>query len=112
MTPGEDHADLIEVDILKAMRAKFERGRERHGHGEWVGPPPLVCAHDEALDLLVYLDQESRNAGEDEVMVELMRKTLDLIQGVRTALRIRMPQRVEPPHSADCGLVSPTGKPD
>lgn len=88
-----DHSDLIRVDpIERAMAIKFARGRKEYGDAEWVGPAPLICAHDEILDCLVYLDQhlkggQTRKAPET-MTHELVKQARNLCQGVRLLIDI------------------------
>ena len=82
-----DHSDLIHVDALQAVYIKYDRGREEHGRGEWVGSRGLVQAHDEVLDAIAYLIQERDAHDVDSDVVDaLVRSLLDTLQGVRTAI--------------------------
>ncbi len=81
------NADLLRLDPIKAISEKSKRGRERHGE-EWVGLRPILEAHDEALDLGAYLFFELEKAEIDQSLLEeLVRQTLNLIQGVRIAIQ-------------------------
>jgi hypothetical protein len=84
-----DHSDLIGLDVFEAMRIKFDRGRKRYGEESWVGPPALVCAHDEILDFLVYVDQAiQKGAIGERLGHELMKTGVDLRQGIQTAISV------------------------
>jgi len=81
-----DHSDLIHVDPMRAVEIKYQRGRERYGP-EWVGPRPIVCAHDEVLDTLAYVLYERDADDIDEGHIdELVTRLLDVLQGVRMAI--------------------------
>ena len=91
---SEDHSDLIDVPVPRAMEIKFNRGRANYDHGPWVGPDPLYCSHDEILDFLVYIHKASSDGSIDEDMTHnLMKQGLDLIQGVRVAIKIHESKR-------------------
>jgi len=47
-------SEYIDMEEAEAIAAKFAAGRERYGNG-WKGEHPLIEAHAEVLDLLVYL---------------------------------------------------------
>ena len=86
--PAEDHTDLIsDIDMIDAINEKFKRGRLKYG-GEWFGHRPIVEAHEEALDLGAYLfrDQE-RGEIDERLLHELVMQTLNLIQGIRVAIK-------------------------
>ena len=81
-----EHGDLLNIDPLKAIAEKYRRGREAHGP-DWVGDRPILEAHDEVLDLGAYLFRELEIAEIDQQLLEeLVRQTLNLIQGVRVAI--------------------------
>jgi len=84
---ASDHSDLMKLDVDQAIAVKFQRGREKYGSAEWVGPEPIVAAHDELLDAAVYIGLERMTAnGDDErarALEALMRIVLDAIRGVR-----------------------------
>lgn len=80
------HSDLIEMDIHSAIREKFDRGRKVYG-GEWVGPHPLICAHDEILDTLAYLRKCEREMDSD-LFFQLFHQSVDLLRGIRVAISI------------------------
>lgn len=84
----EDHTDLIHGhDMIDAINEKFARGRKKYG-GEWHGHRPIVEAHEEALDLGAYLFREQERGDIDEMLLhELVMQTLNLIQGIRTAIK-------------------------
>ena len=81
-----DHSDLIGIDVNEAVTIKFERGRKRYDNGPWVGPDPLLCAHDEMLDFLAYIGKSAQNGLDHDLAYELLRQGFDLIQGVRIAI--------------------------
>lgn len=84
-----DHSDLIELDVFDAMRLKFERGRQAYGDQAWIGPPPLICSHDEIVDYLVYIDQAKQMGMLNDMMGHsLFLKAIDLRQGTQTAIRM------------------------
>ena len=77
-----DHSDLLRYSIDDAINEKWRRGREAYGGGDWVGPPPEVCAHDEGLDLASYL----LAVPSSDLRDELLRQMYNVIQGVRTLI--------------------------
>jgi len=82
-----NHFDLLRIDPLQAINEKSRRGRQRYG-AEWVGHRPILEAHDEALDLGAYLFFELEKGELDRQLIEeLIRQTLNLIQGVRVAAK-------------------------
>ena len=93
-----DHSDLIDVDIFRAIKIKFDRGRKEHGHGPWVGPSPLICAHDEVLDFVAYL-QKAYEIGDisESMSFQLINHGVDLIQGLRLAISSLPDQKKNPP---------------
>ena len=85
-----DHSDLIDVDVFRAVQIKFDRGRKHYKDGPWVGPSPLICAHDEVLDFVAYV-QKASEIGEisEDISFQLIRQGVDLIQGLRLAILVR-----------------------
>ena len=85
----EDHADLIDESIepIKAITVKLHRGRIKYGP-DWVGKRAILEAHDEALDLGAYLLTEYENDSDIDykLMEELLRETINIIRGIRTAI--------------------------
>lgn len=83
---GDGQSDLINVEPLRAVEIKYQRGREKYGP-KWVGPRPIICAHDEVLDCLAYVlyERDSDDIGNIHID-ELTKRLLDLLQGVRTAI--------------------------
>ena len=82
-----DHSDLISMEIDEAIREKFKRGRLVYGDQPWVGPHPLLCAHDEILDTLAYLTQCQSEMNED-LFFNLFHQSVDLLRGIRVAISI------------------------
>jgi len=81
-----DHSDLIGVDLETAIELKYQRGREKYGNEEWIGPEPIVAAHDELLDAAVYIGLERMvepNGKRAIALDELMTRILDAVRGVR-----------------------------
>lgn len=85
---SSDHSDLIDMDIDEAIDEKFNRGRLVYGDEAWVGPHPLVCAHDEILDTLAYL-REAKDDLEDRLFFQLFHQSVDLLRGIRVAISIQ-----------------------
>jgi hypothetical protein len=84
-----EHSDLIDMEVTRAMEMKFERGREKYGSTEWVGPSPLFCAHDECLDLLAYLNRaKAEGLLDEELAYNLIKSGIDMVRGVRVAIGI------------------------
>ena len=88
--PDDETLDtlLLDLDLIRAIQEKFQRGRERYGDA-WVGKRPIYEAHDEALDLGAYLLHELKTSKDidETLLAELIRQTLNLIQGVRVAIK-------------------------
>ena len=83
----QDHSDLIHVDPMNAISIKWQRGRERYGD-EYVGARPIVECHAEILDACAYLWYERGSKDLDtDVVDELMRNLLGVLEGVRTQIR-------------------------
>ena len=89
MENSEDHADLIDESIepITAIEEKLRRGRIKYGP-DWVGKRAILEAHDEALDLGAYLLTEYENYSDidDKLIEELLRETINIIRGIRTAI--------------------------
>ncbi len=89
MENSEDHADLIDESIepITAIEEKLRRGRIKYGP-DWVGKRAILEAHDEALDLGAYLLTEYENDSDidDKLIEELLRETINIIRGIRTAI--------------------------
>jgi hypothetical protein len=85
---SSDHSDLIDFGIDEAIDEKFNRGRLVYGDEAWVGPHPLVCAHDEVLDTLAYL-REAEADMTSELFFQLFHQSVDLLRGVRLAIAIQ-----------------------
>ena len=89
MENSEDHADLIDESIepITAIEEKLHRGRIKYGP-DWVGKRAILEAHDEALDLGAYLLTEYENYSDidDKLIEELLRETINIIRGIRTAI--------------------------
>jgi hypothetical protein len=89
MENSEDHADLIDESIepIEAIEEKLRRGRIKYGP-DWVGKRAILEAHDEALDLGAYLLTEYENYSDidDKLIEELLRETINIIRGIRTAI--------------------------
>lgn len=88
----EDHTDLIDerLDPIKAIEEKLRRGRVKYGP-EWIGRRPILEAHDEALDLGAYLLTEFNDKDstiDTRLIEELMRTTINIVHGVRIAIRL------------------------
>ena len=82
-----DHSDLIGMEIDAAISEKFNRGRSVYGDEAWVGPHPLICAHDEILDTLAYLRKCEREMDSD-LYFQLFNQSVDLLRGIRVAISI------------------------
>ena len=89
MENSEDHADLIDESIepITAIEEKLRRGRIKYGP-DWVGKRAILEAHDEALDLGAYLltEYEIYSDIDDKLIEELLRETINIIRGIRTAI--------------------------
>lgn len=82
------HRDLLTIDPIKAVDEKMRRGREIHGP-EWVGDHELYELHEEQLDSGAYTMKALRGPISEPLrkhLEDLMRATLNHIQGVRTAI--------------------------
>ena len=94
----QDHTDLIDESIepITAIEEKLRRGRIKYGP-EWVGKRAIIEAHDEALDLGAYLLTEYDNYSDIniELIEELMRDTVNIIRGIRTAILMTTTKRGE-----------------
>jgi hypothetical protein len=51
---SDDQRELWQLDLDTAMRRRWDEGRARYGEA-WRGRHPLVEAHEELVDALVYL---------------------------------------------------------
>lgn len=87
LEPAPPDTLLFDLDPIKAIAEKYRRGRARYGE-EWVGQRAILEAHDEALDLGAYLfkELEDHDGLDEQLLEELIRQTLNLIQGVRVAI--------------------------
>lgn len=89
----ENNIDLIshELHPLLAIKEKLRRGVVKHGD-EWVGHPPLIEAHDEALDLGAYLIVaigRSDSPSEIRMLEELLDRTIVMIKRLRQVIIIK-----------------------
>tara|TARA_Y100001970_G_scaffold270723_1_gene364984 strand:+ start:498 stop:788 length:291 start_codon:yes stop_codon:yes gene_type:complete len=85
------HADLLRLEPLPAIAEKWRRGRARfraEGFDDYTGGHELFEAYEEALDLGAYLLRALERTDVDRDLCEqLVRDTLNLIQGVQTAAK-------------------------
>jgi hypothetical protein len=85
------HADLLALDPFPAVREKWKRGRAHFaelGFDEYTGGHPLIESFEELLDTGAYLLLALERTDVDRDLCEqLMRDTLNLIQGVQTAAK-------------------------
>jgi len=51
--------DLVDLPLEEALEEKWRRGREKYGP-EWAGEHPLIEAHSEALDGVIYCREAAR----------------------------------------------------
>lgn len=62
VTPNAIMRARMALPLEDAVAEKFAAGRACHGP-VWQGDRPLVEAHDDALDVLAYLEEEIRQNG-------------------------------------------------
>ena len=83
------HADLLPLEPIGAIHAKWDRGRAEFaekGFTEYEGGHPIYEAFEEALDLGAYLLMALERTDVDrELCEQLVRDTLNLIRGLKTA---------------------------
>ena len=67
--------NLWELDVYDAMEVRWLQGRARYGE-EWRGRHPLVEAHEEAIDMLVYLAVARGEGSPVDSAIELLIRTI------------------------------------
>ena len=72
---GSKSSQLWELPLDDAVRLKFELGREGKGD-KWEGKHPLVEAHEEVLDALVYIAVDGGHSRALEMVAEELRETI------------------------------------
>ena len=79
--------------VLRDAADRWQRGRETHGKGEWVGRPPLEECYEELLDTINYLQEHIRQCPEDrQWAVNVIQFTLADARVVRTRILERNPK--------------------
>ena len=95
MTRNEAARARFGMSIADAVVDKFLVGREQYGD-KWKGDHPLVEAHDDALDVLAYLDQAESREDADEARISVAKQTTQyLINMIRRAAEQSGVQRSE-----------------
>lgn len=76
------------MPLAEALDAKWREGQSTYGP-EWQGDDPLVEAHDDGLDVLLYLREHERRTG------EMMRPTVRAITQGLLDIRARIRREVK-----------------
>lgn len=84
---------LLKLPAEEAVDLKFRLGRLVHGE-VWTGDRPIVECHEEILDALAYVREEllgrtghfPGKALDEQVLFELYRNLLNVLQGVRVLI--------------------------
>lgn len=79
--------ERVAIDVGLALEDKWRAGREKYGP-VWAGGPALVEAHDDALDVVNYLNRARQDRVLSDLEHELLiRQALVLVEGIRACLR-------------------------
>lgn len=87
--------ERILAELESAIQDKSDAGRVHYGP-EWAGDRPAVEAHDDALDVLVYLTEEIRQHGNEAQVTRVMLSFTKAIQELRRYLWVNLDQEGEP----------------